>query len=593
MRHPQHRLAALFVLFSLASLAGDPAHAQVTPPRPGAELPPEGIYPEGLDPEFFTFKRALIQKVERLKQNRRDIRLGRLHPQSENEFRALTAVTGTVRVPVLLGLYSDTGSPPIAAAELQQELFDGPWETGTMQEYFREVSYGHLTLTGTVYDWVTTSNPNDYYIGERNGRGSDAHTGEYITEILSLNDPAIDFGQYDNDGPDGIPNSGDDDGYVDFIAVVHPKVAAECSPRAYPNNVWSHRSSLWRWPEGEYATNDPAAGGGVIRIDDYTIMPALSCDVVSVIEIGVFCHEFGHALGLPDLYDTSGSEGEDASGGIGYWGLMGYGGWNTPDRPAHMTAWSKVELGWLDPTVVTSDLYGWPIASSSSTPTAYKLQGPNMPDWEYFLVENRRAEGFDEHLIAEGVLIWHVDESRFGNFREEHKLLDLECWDQIGPDHTIDADRLDQGSRGNANNIYCGGKAFTPSTNASSVSYSGAATGVEIAVPSGCGAVPVLADLVVGGLPTETMAFQSAPHPFVEHTRLLYTLPRAGQVSLNVYSIAGRRIRQLMSGPQRPGQYSVFWDGRDDGGLQVGPGVYLCKIRTDEGDQTWRLLRVR
>ena len=546
------------------------------------------------DPSAYTFKRAFIQKVNRLKENRRDIRQGRLRPQSETEARALTAVTGTVRVPVLLGVYSNTGSAPIPASTLQKELFDGPWETGTMQDYYREVSYGNLTVDGTVYDWVTTSNTDEYYAGEVWGRDPRfSHVGEYITEILALNDSAIDFGQYDNDGPDGIANSGDDDGYVDFIAIVHPETGAECHPTGLLNNVWSHRWRLAAWPEGEYASDDPAAGGGVIRIDDYTIMPALNCRG-GMIEIGVFCHEFGHAFGLPDLYDRDFDEGSEQSFGIGYWGLMGYGGWNTPTRPAHMEAWSKAELGWLDPTVVTFDLFGWPIASSTASPTAFKLWANGGPGPEYFLVEYRTATGFDRHLRGEGLLIWHVDESRANNNLEEHKLLDLECWDQTGPDHTIDADQLDSRvSYGGVGDPYYSGRVFSPSTNPSSVSYRGAETGVEVAGLSMPGEDTMVANLVVGDLPESSVDLQNAPNPFAENTRLLYTLPHSGQVNLTVYSVDGRRIRQLADESQRPGLHSVSWDGRDDGGREVAAGAYICKFTFGSVEQTRILVRVR
>ena len=83
------------------------------------------------------------------------------------------------------------------------------------------------------------------------------------------------------------------------------------------------------------STDDARAGGGSIQLLDYLLMPALSCDN-GQIEIGVFCHEYGHAFGLPDLYDTNG-QGE----GIGHWGLMGSGNWNAPSNPAHMSAWAK------------------------------------------------------------------------------------------------------------------------------------------------------------------------------------------------------------------------------------------------------------
>ncbi|RKZ17605.1 hypothetical protein DRQ53_02905, partial [bacterium] len=114
--------------------------------------------------------------------------------------------------------------------------------------------------------------------------------------------------------------------------------------------------SAWASSGGvPFVTGDSSASGGQILIDDYTIQPALGCDGESRIEIGVFCHEFGHAFGLPDLYDTSGG-----AAGLGHWCLMASGNWNMPSSPAHMSAWAKSELGWVD--VIDVDWQGTQLA---------------------------------------------------------------------------------------------------------------------------------------------------------------------------------------------------------------------------------------
>src|SRR3712207_2107900 len=92
-------------------------------------------------------------------------------------------------------------------------------------------------------------------------------------------------------------------------------------------------------------------------IDDYVIMPALACNGTTMIPIGVFSHEFGHAFGLPDLYDT---RSPPESAGVGGWDLMASGSWggdgsSSPMTPSHMSAWSKEFLGWLSPRVITQD----------------------------------------------------------------------------------------------------------------------------------------------------------------------------------------------------------------------------------------------
>ncbi len=318
----------------------------VVPPKDGGSLPDAYFEAKSKNRRAFMPKRAWIKKTLDLKQKRLKF-ISEAGGGGPDRVPGDMKVSGTFNVPVFLGNFANT-TAPYPSANLQTELFTGPWTTGTMTQFYSEISYGNLNVTGSVYNWVNVSKADTYYEGSSHGMSpGDAHTGEFIKEILDARDGAVDFGQFDNDGPDGIPNSGDDDGFVDFIAIVHPEVGAECGN----SNIWSHSWGYSGWPIGgnsPYVTNDPKAGGGFIKVEDYVIQPALSCNGATMIEIGVFCHEFGHAFGLPDLYDTDGG-----SSGIGHWGLMGSGSWNSPSSPSHMCAWSKIELGWITPAVVT------------------------------------------------------------------------------------------------------------------------------------------------------------------------------------------------------------------------------------------------
>jgi hypothetical protein len=95
-----------------------------------------------------------------------------------------------------------------------------------------------------------------------------------------------------------------------------------------------------------YQTLDPSAYGGFIKVKDYAIEAGEACGG-GMIEIGGFCHAIGHAFGWPDLFDKDGG-----TNGIGEWGLMGRGNWNTPESPAHPAAWSRAQMGWVVPTSV-------------------------------------------------------------------------------------------------------------------------------------------------------------------------------------------------------------------------------------------------
>ncbi|MGD1049185.1 MAG: M6 family metalloprotease domain-containing protein, partial [Candidatus Krumholzibacteriaceae bacterium] len=369
---PLKRLAAQVILGACIIALAPVVRAGIVSPRNGGPLPPQFRELKEKEKGAFTLTRAWIER--RANQVRGDARYRLLYPPADAALRNPgRAVSGQLAIPVVLGLYSDISDPPFPRSDFDTEFFTGPFTPGTMHQYWSEVSHGLFNLSGTVYDWVPLSEPESYYTGGvyQGLTPGYSHTGDMIKEILDALDPSVDFGQYDNDGPDGIPNSGDDDGYVDVLLVLHPTFGAECN--GYSPHMWSHSWTYHSWPVSggqPYTTNDPAAGGGFIKIDDYIIVPSVSCET-GMIEIGVICHELGHALGLPDLYDPSGY-----SSGIGYWGLMGIGNWNTPSSPAHLCGWSLDQLGWLNPVEIDWRPQTLSLDPSGATGDAVKLPLP-------------------------------------------------------------------------------------------------------------------------------------------------------------------------------------------------------------------------
>lgn len=369
--HKQDLRSLALGAFCLA-LASSHANA-FTPPRDGGALPDTYFRTVSKDARAYTVQNAWAKKAARLRAEReaqaRDGGAGSFLAQSY-------AVGDTLRVVVLPGYFSNEGAVPFSAANLQQQLFTNN-ATGTIGDYYGEVSYDQLAVTGDVYSWAKVSRQANTYYGSCNGvTPGCSDTGGFIEEILDLKDPSVNFAQYDNDGPDGVPNSGDDDGFVDAAVFVHSLIGGECGGTASANFI-SHTWTYSAWPNSgglPYLTNDARNGGGFIRINDYVLAPALNCGATSpyaageYIDIGVFCHELGHILGLPDLYDVNGG-----GAGIGHWGLMGSGNWNSPERPAHMDAWCKQELGWVLPTTI-----GWQptpvnIPDAENNPVAFRL----------------------------------------------------------------------------------------------------------------------------------------------------------------------------------------------------------------------------
>ena len=317
-------------------------------------------------------------------------------------------VQGPFRFPVILGLFADSPPPQFARAQVQSHFFDGPNPDGTIRDLYREMSGGAVELAGVVTDWGRSSLTGVSVAGSTSGLGGSARVGEFIMELLSQLPWTTDWGRYDNDGPDGFPNSGDDDGYVDVLAVMHPTSGAECGGAGNGSRIWSHKWSLGESVGQVYVTQIRTPDGRRIRIDDYTIQPVQSCSEGRINEIGVFAHELGHGFGLPDLY---------ASGhaGVGRWDLMGTGSWGCssafePERPCHMGAWSKAMLGWLDVDVLPfgSDWLGVTLGPVETTRRALAIPAGDGSG-EYFLLENRQRIGFDGSLPETGLLVWHID----------------------------------------------------------------------------------------------------------------------------------------------------------------------------------------
>jgi len=335
------------------------------------------------------------------------------------------ALTGTLPVAVILALFSDSPEPHITSEEVHRALFDGPSPYGTVSEYYQEVSSGRFGVTGQVTPWFRTSLPMAEVVGSEWGLGEDAKTGTYLFEAVSAADSVLDFSLFDNDGPDGVPNSGDDDGVVDAVAIQFLEVSASCGGPA----IWPHRSGLQYWGEGEpFVTNDPGANGGFIVVNDYTTQGATDCGGVEVQNASTISHELGHVLGLPDLYDRSrGLTPGDRRWVVGCWSLMAAGSWGCGTdervewvRPTHLGPWEKEVLGWLPSLEVVEPaldrLYVLePVRNGGKVLKVHLEQGTPTPNGEYLLVEYRTREGFDEDLPASGVMVYHVDPKLAGN----------------------------------------------------------------------------------------------------------------------------------------------------------------------------------
>jgi M6 family metalloprotease-like protein len=346
------------------------------------------------------FSRAWLNKVEGVRRRRAElVAAGRLDGLTPNAASlAGAALTGTLRVPVVAVRYADVAEP-FPVAQLSDRLFgESRGDTMTYSSYWSEVSGGLLEVTGSITSWITLGKPSSYYLPrEKFGWGQFGRTSELRREALRVADAAIDFTQFDNDGEDGVPNTADDDGFVDFVAFVY---ALPCPSEARAGAIWPHRAAM-----PPFATNDLNHAGVPVRIADYVILPAVDPQSCGPMHIGVLAHETGHALGLPDLYDYDGS-----SQGIGAWGLMGTGSHNARFSPAHLSAWEKEQLGWVSVRWLAGSrpTNFEPVEHSR---VIYRYDVPHRKD-EYLLFENRQRVGSDRFLPGHGLLAWRIDPER-------------------------------------------------------------------------------------------------------------------------------------------------------------------------------------
>jgi M6 family metalloprotease-like protein len=262
-------------------------------------------------------------------------------------------LTGEFPLLVIPAVFADSPDPTVPTSELQRVLFDGPTDAGTLTEFYEVSSLGVFTVRGVVAPWVRTGLTVAEVRAGSYGLGDDARTGEFLVQALTLADAHVDYARFDNDGPDGVPNSGDDDGVVDALAIEFLEGLITCQGQG--PTIWGHGSRIANWTGEPFVSADPGANGEPIRANDYITQAAETCTGRPQTPV-VIAHEFGHALGLPDLYDqTDGILPEQRNWVIGCWSIMAAGQWGCGqalaegrwDRPTHFAPWEKNELGWL------------------------------------------------------------------------------------------------------------------------------------------------------------------------------------------------------------------------------------------------------
>ena len=273
---------------------------------------------------------------------------------------------------------------------LNQSGYNYNGATGSCRDYFIAASdsvfqpqfdvYGPFTVDGNMADY-----------GAENGNTHDKDPYSMVIDAcVKASENGVDFSQYDTDN----------DGVLDNVFIYYAgHNQAEGGPA---NSIWPHKASVaWRNArvDGKYlatyaCTSEYSGSAGTRRAS-----------------IGTFCHEFGHVLGLPDLYDT----------GYKYytvsnWSIMCSGNYNNNGRtPPTYSAYERFYLGWLAPEQLTEKgIYSMePLLETNQAyliaDKTHNLNGDNPNPNEFFLLEYRTKTGWDTYLPGSGMLVWHID----------------------------------------------------------------------------------------------------------------------------------------------------------------------------------------
>lgn len=378
------------------------------------------------------------------------------HLNTQAQRRAQGLVT-QLKVAVLLVDFPDLPADRVTHTPeyFENLLFSrGVRPTPSVAEYLSLSSGGRLELTGEIRGWFTVSQERNTYT---NGAGGlsyyPVNSQRLVEEVIGLADDTINFAHFDSEGPDGIADSGDDDEILDAIFVIHAGPGRESGGTTPDDFV-----SVYWWTPVPIPTDGVFGRFFILNSEEGTI--------------GIFLHELGHLLGLPDLYDTDGG-----SFGLGQWSLMA-GGFllDQGTQPSDFDAWSKSKLGFVDTITLLQNQKDFVIPPVADSHEIYRLWRGGGGTTQYFLIENRRRIGLDAALPSEGLFIYHVDETLPSNRTPNHYKVALEQADGLFQLEN----RFNDSSIGDDGDPYHAGDTFGRYTIPNSVDYRGEGSEVSV-----------------------------------------------------------------------------------------------------------------
>ena len=312
---------------------------------------------------------------------------------------------GSKKAPVILAYFSDKSFSEsdddiktFYNDVLNKEGFNQFGAAGSVHDYFYDMSRGQFDLKFDIIGPVKVSKSATYYGGPNAIMGGTDHIGEFITEAIKNADAKYDINWKDYDW--------DGDGEVEQVFVMYA---------GYGQATGGPTGTIWpnAWTLDEATANNDGNGGfslGGVYINQYACSNELYKNSgTTKMGLGVFCHEFSHCMGLPDMYDTN----YGTTPTMGDWDLLASGSYNGPNGigwcPAGWTSYERAYAGWLDLTELQpNDKIKGMKSLEEEDGKAYVIYNDNHKD-EYYLLENHKNKGWDAYTPEDGLLIIHVD----------------------------------------------------------------------------------------------------------------------------------------------------------------------------------------
>lgn len=253
---------------------------------------------------------------------------------------------------------------------------------GCVAEYFKTQSNGIANFQFDVYGpYTVDQKAQPYTKPDENSRNYGRDAMIAATKMFLAEHPEVDFSQYD----------WNDNGKVNQVIYIAAGYAGNQSSSMVYGYVWPNTSSF-----STITTHDGK------KISDYTISGELWPNNTSC-GLGTICHEFGHSLGLPDIYPVNKSAGFST---CDEWDLMDGGNFtNYGWAPPNFTAMEKMVLGWLEPVELTEPTTITGMKPLEEGGVAYVISHSTS---EFLLLENRQQRGWDIGAPGNGLVVYHV-----------------------------------------------------------------------------------------------------------------------------------------------------------------------------------------